>query len=763
MNTVQENLEIIKTAFKNIKDSIENKGGTVSECTPVSEYAAIINDLPTNMYQGTFMVFKQSEEQPDTPEGGSWSESGFIYPYGWSPEQKSRRSVDSGKTWMSFAVVTKEDNNAKWSTPIQISGKSSIINTTKIDNVSYWTINGELLYDEFGNKIKAEALDGINANSAFTSYVFTRSSEFPDPPQGGDHDNPYPEDNMWFNYIPEGEGTAYMSSRVFSSDGKHPQQSSWTDPSPITDTQDLDFAFSSNIARPDPPVEHGDHSDDANWNNHSDENTVWMAMSKNKNGQWGSWEISKIKGPQGEPGIKGDSKLIYPAGEWDANKRYLLEYNKTPYVYFQEKYYVLNSEDLLTVKSAGSVIAGPDTYPGCTYGDEAINIWLNIESFEAIYSDIGLFKQALVGKWVFCGNYMFSQEGTNSSGETATYEDYSEDIINAIVNEQFIPNVCINAVTGSGWFSGKKFEFNSDGSGQLGNGIIRWTKDSAIITEGSTTKYVYGPIDEYSWVEPESVVNIIYIQPTKGDGDIGYNKSHNFVLNLDNYLFKGEVLTICNLAEDVVYLWEYVPGENAHYEFLTGGLSSDEYDNFSNKLQAQRASMLAIQPYSEIKLRLYNNPNIWYTEDCNYAQVISSIVPFYHKVKAGSYYTNSALFNKDVDNYFKNLDFPQVYNSTLSNTFHKILDLNNPGFSFIKIIADGDKTLIDGGDDRCQIKVTIDGTSKTSTYEGVSYIHIDSGSNITVEIDSSYSRNFRIQYYYKDVCLGELEHSLVIS
>jgi hypothetical protein len=71
MNTVQENLEIIKTAFKDIKDSIENKGGTVSECTPVSEYAAIINDLPTNMYQGTFMVFKQSEEQPDTPEGGS--------------------------------------------------------------------------------------------------------------------------------------------------------------------------------------------------------------------------------------------------------------------------------------------------------------------------------------------------------------------------------------------------------------------------------------------------------------------------------------------------------------------------------------------------------------------------------------------------------------------------------------------------------------------------------------------------------------------
>ena len=424
-----------------------------------------------------------------------------------------------------------------------------------------------------------------------------------------------------------------MSSRIFTTDGKYPQQSSWSDPSPIiTDTQDLDFAFSSKTDKPDAPISHGDHEEDPNWSNNSDENTVWMAISKNKNGQWSSWEITKIKGPQGEAGIKGDSKLMYPAGEWAANKRYIIEYNKTPYVYFQEKYYVLNSEDLLTVESAGNVIAGPDTYPGCTYGDEAIDIWLSIESFEAIYSDIGLFKQALVGKWVFCGNYMFSQEGIDAGG-SATYEDYSEDIINAIVNEQFIPNVCINAVTGAGWFSGKKFEFNSDGSGQLGDGIIRWTKDSAIITESSITKEVYGPIDEYLWVKPESVANVIYIQPTKGDGDIGYNKSHNFVLNLDNYLFKGEVLTICNLAEEVVYLWQYAPGDNTHYEFLTGGLFSDEYYNLANELPAQRASMLAIQPYSEIKLRLYNNPNIGYTETCNYAQVISSIVTFYHKFK----------------------------------------------------------------------------------------------------------------------------------
>jgi hypothetical protein len=51
------------------------------------------------------------------------------------------------------------------------------------------------LYDEFGNKIKAEGIDGKDANSTFTSYVFTRSYNIPDKPAGGDYNNPYPDDD----------------------------------------------------------------------------------------------------------------------------------------------------------------------------------------------------------------------------------------------------------------------------------------------------------------------------------------------------------------------------------------------------------------------------------------------------------------------------------------------------------------------------------------------------------------------------------------
>jgi hypothetical protein len=54
-----------------------------------------------------------------------------------------------------------------------------------------------------------------------------------------------------------------------------------------------------------------------------------------------------------------------------------------------------------------------------------------MENFNAIYADIGLFNQALVGKWVFHGDYMFSQEGvlgyyTNENGEQITLAVPSE-------------------------------------------------------------------------------------------------------------------------------------------------------------------------------------------------------------------------------------------------------------------------------------------------------------------------------------------------
>jgi hypothetical protein len=70
-NNLTTNLQTIKTAFEDIKSALNSKGANIIDCTPVTEYAQAINDLPSDVFSGTFIVFKQSETTPDIPEGGS--------------------------------------------------------------------------------------------------------------------------------------------------------------------------------------------------------------------------------------------------------------------------------------------------------------------------------------------------------------------------------------------------------------------------------------------------------------------------------------------------------------------------------------------------------------------------------------------------------------------------------------------------------------------------------------------------------------------
>lgn len=809
MESLTETTQKITQLVDDIKIAINNKGGNIEECTPLSDYANEIENLPVQteeVYSGTFIVFKESEVNPDSPEGGRWTGSEFEYPEGWSPKQQLKRtsSNTSTNTWMSYAIITKDSDEAiTWSIPIKISGENGLSDRIGVKNYNeklYWTINDEYLLDSFGNKIEVSGNDGNDGKDAplsFTSFVFTRYASEPNIPTGGSYSNPVPDntDFIWTNDIPSGNDLIWISSRIFTSDGNYPQQSEWTHPTQLSDTVDLDIEYSE-IENPNPPEGHPNTN--IEWSNDPSDLSIWMAISKKHGSEWSDWKISKIKGDSGDSGDNGP--IIYPAGVWNANTEYIAYLTRAPYVYYEpdESYYVLNVKPLVSGEHEGSIWKGESCAPGKYYEEDLI--WIKMDTFEAIYADIGVFKHALVGKWVFHGNYMFSQEGVlgydsntyelyipsgigqgTKTGQTCSYVAGMNPTIaylssgpdikiiremslwERIENNIWIPNICFNAVTGEGWFAGKKIEFNEDGSGQLGNGIVKWTSDHALITEKSITKQVYGKVDELAWTEPEPVVNVIYIQPTGGDEIVGYNKSNEFVLNLDNYAFEGEIITISNLSEELVYLSEYAPGENTYYEFIIGGLKSyKDHDQITDKLQPQRASYIIIQPYSEIKLRLYQNPNLYFSETGNYAQIISPVVPFYWKY--ANSYTNSSIFDKDIDDYLKNSSATQTHEGTLTDSFHELLTLTNPGFTFIQVITDGNKIFMDGGDDRCTMSINLDGVNKQlNNYMSHTYINIESINNINISIDSENIREFRIQYYYKNTCLGEFEHSIQLS
>lgn len=183
----------------------------------------------------------------------------------------------------------------------------------------------------------------------------------------------------------------------------------------------------------------------------------------------GSWstptKLSGTNGLNGENGSKG--QIIYPEGIYNVNTVYQGTADKTPYVYDSNdaNYYVLN-------------IVG--TWQGTLHSNESpstdtSNSWVKLDAFEALYTKIGIIANGLIGSAVFNGNYMFSQQGIDASGQTSTqYQNFDPEIP---TGGEFTPNILFDFRTGAGHMAAGKIKFGSDGSVDLTNIKI----DNAII------------------------------------------------------------------------------------------------------------------------------------------------------------------------------------------------------------------------------------------------------------------------------------------
>lgn len=162
-------------------------------------------------------------------------------------------------------------------------------------------------------------------------------------------------------------------------------------------------------------------------------------------------------GKDGENGSKG--QIIYPEGIYNVNTVYQGTADKTPYVYDSNdaNYYVLN-------------IVG--TWQGTLHSNESpstdtSNSWVKLDAFEALYTKIGIIANGLIGSAVFNGNYMFSQQGIDASGQISTqYQNFDPEIP---TGGEFTPNILFNFRTGAGHMAAGKIKFGSDGSVDLTN------------------------------------------------------------------------------------------------------------------------------------------------------------------------------------------------------------------------------------------------------------------------------------------------------
>lgn len=174
-------------------------------------------------------------------------------------------------------------------------------------------------------------------------------------------------------------------------------------------------------------------------------------------------EPFRLSGVNGLPGERGKSQIIYPAGIYDNSTSYTADNDKAPYVFdtSDNNFYVLN------YKGTWLGTEQDNRTPSQDYAENKGEYWMLMQSFDAIYANIGVFGNALVGSAVFNGHYMFSQQGITASGAaTSAYNNFNaSDPYNN--SNSFRPNLCLNLVTGEAWFGAGAIHLYKDGTGAI--------------------------------------------------------------------------------------------------------------------------------------------------------------------------------------------------------------------------------------------------------------------------------------------------------
>lgn len=110
------------------------------------------------------------------------------------------------------------------------------------------------------------------------------------------------------------------------------------------------------------------------------------------------------------------------------------------------------------------------TWQGTLHSNESpstdtSNSWVKLDAFEALYTKIGIIANGLIGSAVFNGDYMFSQQGIDSSGQVSTqYQNFNPETPTGGV---FTPNILFNFRTGAGHMAAGKIRFYDNGNASL--------------------------------------------------------------------------------------------------------------------------------------------------------------------------------------------------------------------------------------------------------------------------------------------------------
>ena len=424
--------------------------------------------LDGNNFNYQVEAFKQSQTQPDKPTSND--------PYNPGDGWVLTPDMSTGIWWKSVALVQGETGSViEWGAVVKVTGQGVVIKGT-LDSTDdlptsgneigdSWVIDGFLWVWNGSDWVNVGKVQGMEGN--YYEYRFARNNSWSSAPSL-DQDTRYP--SGWSSSAPAlSDGKVLWATFAYINGSDNTMIEDWCDPYYMTgmtgdnggsgvpgvgyevryckgtETTYTGEQWSDTMKR---------KRDPKGWSINVPElvsgdeyNYIWFIQCRIINDELESGRYWSKPNPMGgiiTPDPVGSQPIAYPAGIYSTSTPYINDGEKAPYVYDTSdgNYYFLKS--VMTWIGTQQNNVSPAT--------DISGAWTKLEGYEAIYTDLLIAPNSLVGGAVFNNNLMFSQRGKNASGgDSSEYHLINtSDPMNT--SNSFRPNFLLDFENGEAYF-----------------------------------------------------------------------------------------------------------------------------------------------------------------------------------------------------------------------------------------------------------------------------------------------------------------------
>lgn len=458
--------------------------------------------LDGNNFNYQVEAFKQSQTQPEKPTSND--------PYNPGDGWVLTPDMSTGIWWKCIALVQGETGTViEWGAVVKVTGQGVIIKGTldSTDDLPTsgneigdgWVIDGFLWVWNGSDWVNVGKVQGMDGN--YYEYRFARNNSWSSAPSL-DQDTRYP--SGWSSSAPAlSNGKVLWATFAYINGSDNTMIEDWCDPYYMTgmtgdnggsgvpgvgyevryckgtETTYTGEQWSDTMKRKRDPK--GWSIDVPELVSGDEYNYIWFIQCRIINDELESGQYWSKPNPMGgiiTPDPVGSQPIAYPMGIYSTTTPYINDGETAPYVYDTggdtegNHYFFLKAVMTWIGTQQSNESPGTDTS----------GAWEPLKNFEAIYTDLLIAPNSLVGGAVFNNNLMFSQRGKNASGgDSSEYHLINtSDPMNT--SNSFRPNFLLDFENGEAYFGAGGIHLAADSENSQ---LQLTTSDTKLTLDGS--------------------------------------------------------------------------------------------------------------------------------------------------------------------------------------------------------------------------------------------------------------------------------------